>query len=341
MAKTKVNPAALDGKGSFTDGELEQLVEYVFGHRMSPIQGFLEEHGLKRSGKKAELRQRLQDALDKGQVSAEGLIDLLDHVEGWGDQHVYLYTSPPGETKTWKKEKNVRERLAAEGVELLFNQRRPLILPEEPTLSTVEWSPGYVRFVWVEKREWELRLQEEDVEEDGILYKAYEPQVSRGITKFDWNLLTGEAALMIQRLPTGEKYEEIRVAYELEIERFLKMSDFTLVKSRRAIRKLEHSKEALNRKVDHETQSGGKVSFTSKGRKTDAYADKDLKKSRDALGGQTISVLGNFYFLPKPKKLERNIHIKVYSKDQRVGIFGECTEEEVTYVLSRIRQHSK
>ena len=325
----------------FTADEIDQLVEYVFGHRKLPIQGLLEEQGLTKSGKKAELRERLEDALVDRQITPDKLVDLLDHVEGWGNQHVYLYISSPSEQKAWKKEKEVRERLANHKVEKLFNRRRPLILPKKPTLSSIEWSTGHVRLVWVEKREWEQRLEEEDVVEDGIFYKAYKPQVSRGITKLDWNLLTGEAALMIQRLPSGEKYDEIRVAYEAEIEKFVKISDFTRVRSRRAIRKLEDAKEVLNRQVEHETQGGGKAAFTSKGRKTDAYADKDLKKSREALGGQTMSVLGNFYFLPKANKLERNIHVKVYSKDQRVGIFGECTEQEVTYVLSRIRQHSK
>jgi len=255
VAKTNANTAKLDGKVKFSDGELEQLVEYVFGHRVLPIQGLLEEHGLTRSGKKAELRERVEKALAEKKITPTKLVELLDHIEGWGNQHVYLYTSPPGEQKAWKREKEVKKRLKVQGVEHLLNQRRPLILPDEPTLSTVEWSPGHVRFIWVEKREWELRLQEEDVEEDDILYKAYQPQVSRGITSFDWNLLTGEAALMIQRLPTGEKYDELRIVYELEIEKFVKISDFTQVKSRRAIRKLEKAKETLNRQVEHETQS--------------------------------------------------------------------------------------
>ncbi len=341
MAMSIETLATVDGHGPFDDWELERLVEYVFAHRMLAIQNFLSDHGLATSGTKEKLKERVQQALDDKTILPEDLVGLLDHIEGWGNQHVYLYASPPGEQRAWKNEEKARERLEDEEAGKLFNRRRPLVLPEERTLASVEWTKSSVRFVWVEKREWEMRLSDEDVEENEILYKAYKPQLARGITTFDWNLLTGDAALMIQRLPSGEKYDEIRVAYEAEIEKFMKISDFTPVRARRAIRKLEKGNEALNRKVEHETQTGGKVSFTSKGRKADAYADKDLKKARDALGGQTVSVLGNFYFVPKSPKLERNIHIKVYSKDQRVAIFGECTEEEVVYVLSRVRQHSK
>ncbi len=333
---TTASPAS-----TLKDDEIELIIEYLFGHTKAAIQPFLESHGLPKSGKKEELKARIGDALAEGTISADEIVALLDNIEGWGNQHVYLYSSPPGEQKLWKKESEAKKRLTNSAAEDLFNHRRPLVLPDEPTLSTVEWSKSHVRLVWVEKREWELRLNDEDVEKNGILYRAYKPQVSRGITTFDWNLLTGEAALMIQRLPTGEKYDDIRVAYEQQIEPLIKISNFTRVRARRSIRKLEKSKEALNRQLHDETFGGGKATFTSKGRKSDVNADKDLKKSRAALGTKTVSVMGNFYFLEKPSHLDRKIHLKVYSRDQRVAIFGECTEEEVMYVLSRIRQHSK
>ena len=54
---------------------------------------------------------------------------------------------------------------------------------------------------------------------------------------------------------------------------------------------------------------------------------------------QTSSVLGNFYWIEAPPHLEQFLHVKLYATDQRVGIFGECSEAEVQYVLSRIRYY--
>ena len=207
-------------------------------------------------------------------------------------------------------------------------------------MSSVEWTKDRVRFIWVEKREWNLRRDDLDSEEDGVLYKAYEDKVARGVTSFDWNLATGQAALMIQRLPSGERYDEIRQDYEDAIEDAVHISNFTRVKITKAIKKLEKSDEVNNRQVAHETGQGGRAQFTSKSRKTDAFDDPDLKKSRDALG-QTSSVLGNFYWQEKDGKLDRQLHTKLYASDQRVGVFGECTEEEVQYVLSRIRHFGR
>ena len=324
----------------------EQLLQYVFSHRKTTVQDFLRERNQPINGTKGEIRERLEDHIDANEVSAEDLIALLDRVEGWGNQHIYMYDAPAGEMKIWKSEAKAKERLKKIGHEELFNKRIPLVLPDEPTLSSVEWSAGRVRFIWIEKRKWTQRR--EDLDHDGsaigvqhtISFKAYEDKVSRGITAFDWNLTTGAAALMIQRLPSGERYDEIRTNYESALEDAIHIGDFAPTKITKAIKRLEKSTEVRNRQVSHETQRGGRVQFTSKSRKVDAFEDPDLKSSRDALG-QTSSVLGNFYWQEKLPHLAREIHTKLYAIDHRVGIFGECTEEEVQYVLSRIRYFSR
>ncbi|MDX1928299.1 MAG: hypothetical protein SFV81_17360, partial [Pirellulaceae bacterium] len=153
--------------------------------------------------------------------------------------------------------------------------------------------------------------------------------------------VSGEAGLMIQSLPRGENYDEIRHFFEEQLSSFIELEHFTRRRITKAIKKLESSKEALNRKIELATRTGAIAAYTSKGRDTDAYADEDLMKSRKALGERTTSRAGNFYFQPTNNGLDRVVHVKLYAADQRVGIFGECTESEVQYVLSRVRQHIK
>lgn len=332
--------AIVDDFQAPTDEELHHVIDYLFAHRKEPIRLFLREKRLPVSGTKQDLRQRIREGLTQGTIVATDLIDLLDTIEGWGNQHIYLYKAPPGELSVWKSEERVRQRLEHVGHAKLLNRRRPLILPKEPTLSSIEWTPDRVRYIWVEKREWQLHLSDLDRDEGDIYYKAYQNHLARGITTFEWNLVSGQAALMIQRLPSGERYEARRCVYERQLEATVALSNFTRLPVRRAIRNLEASGEVRKRQVAHETQRGGRASFTSQSRKLDAYEDPDLQKSRQALGGQTTSVLGNFYWLPQSPSLARPLHVKLYAGDQRVGVFGECTEGEVNYVLSRIRHHS-
>lgn len=100
--------AAVDAVASVSDEELDRLLEYVFAHRKTAVQEFLLHFGLPTTGRKIELRARVQAGLADGTITADDLIALLDTIEGWGNQHIYLYKAPPGELRDWKTEAGAR-----------------------------------------------------------------------------------------------------------------------------------------------------------------------------------------------------------------------------------------
>src|SRR5271168_2184303 len=132
MSTEPVSLALADDCRSLSPAEIDRVVDYVFSHSIESIKGFLKDTELKVSGKKEVLRARVQDAIDNGKTDISALVNLIDTIEGWGNQHVYLYQSPDGETKTWRSEALARKRMATIGQDQLFNRRRPLVLPDEP-----------------------------------------------------------------------------------------------------------------------------------------------------------------------------------------------------------------
>jgi hypothetical protein len=325
---------------NLTEGEVELVLNYLLSHKKAFSQDFLRDRGLPFSGTKEKLRERLKEYLSDGQLDAADLVWLLNRIEGWGNQHIYLYQASDRLIEPWLEEDSVRKRLADLGLADLFNRQRPLVLPEETTLSSIEWTPERVRFVWVEKRQWEERVSEEDIEEEGMVWRAYRINVSRSLIAFDWDLVSGYAMLMIQRLPRGTKYYLIRDRFEKELEPMVGLSQFEQVRVSRAIQRIQASeeKEVRRRQLAYQTQRGGKVTFTSAGRSRGTSADPDLKRAGQALSS-TAGLLGNFYWIPVEGKPGCEVHSKLYASDQRVGIFGEHEERDVRYVLSRIRQH--
>lgn len=322
--------------------DLELLVDYLFAHRKRHVQEFLAKYGLARSGTRSQLRERLQGAFKDGTFRVLELITLLDSIEGWGNQHVFLYRASNAVATPWRKEATVKTILRENRCIGLFNRRRPLLLPKKPTLSSIAWSEERVRFLWIERRDWEERLSpDEDFFLEGILYKAYKQRIERGITSFDWDLLSGHAALMIQQLPSGSRYDLVRDRLKSELEALVRISEFDLLRVSRGIRHVERSSEARRRQLSEETKRGSRATFTSGSRKRDAFVDDpDLDASRTALR-ESSPVLGNFYWLPVDGKLKCETHVKLYAQDQRVGIFGELDEDEVRFVLSRIRHHCR
>lgn len=156
-----------NGEDGVATADVPQLLDLLFKHRMCLIQDLLRDKGKAFSGTRPKLRQRMEGYLDDGDVLAHELVDLLNRITGWGNQHIYLYKAPASLIERWNTEAKARAALKAHGKEHLFNRRLPLVLPANPVLSSVAWSQQAVRFVWVERREWREHLPDEDyVEED-------------------------------------------------------------------------------------------------------------------------------------------------------------------------------
>lgn len=320
--------------------EIDLLINHVVFHPLRLLKGFLQEHQLPTSGIKESIHKRITEAVADGKVAVTELIELLNDLEGWGNQHIYLYRSNRA-AQAWDSEQKVQAILKKNNLLHLFNRRNPVVLPAKAHISSIRHTAEQVRIQWIEKREWRERTPEYDKREGRRFWQAYLEHTARGITTFDWDLLSGHAALMIRRLPTGSDYDEVCKRFEKELEPLVGISGFQKLKLTQSIRKIEESKEVRRRQYRHETIRGGVASFTSRSRSRDAFEDPDLARARDALGKQTLPLHGNYYWLPVSGRLDREVHVKVYAKDERVGIFGACTEEEVRYLLSRVRYYTR
>jgi hypothetical protein len=199
-----------------------------------------------------------------------------------------------------------------------------------------------VRFIWNEKREWFERREDADVEayEENLVFRAWKRKSARGTLAFDWDLQSGEAMLMIQRLPTGTEYAKIRDEMVKWLGPFVDLNAFDVVRVSPAIKGILESGEVRERRTRWETIQGGKATFTSPGLSKDIRADATLRKMEDAGSGAIQGSMGNMYWLPKDgSTLRQEFHSLLHRKDQRIGIMGEKIEEEVRYVIGRIRAH--
>ena len=324
---------------SKTTADQDLALDLLLEHRADFVRAFLNKKDLAVSGVKAKLRERLENALAKGSVVVGDIIAYLDVIEGWGNQHVYLYRAPEGVLPTWRSERSVKDILRVAKKVSLFNAHIPLALPPTTTLSSIGWSPQRVRFVWITTRKWEEHLDAEDRREGSRVWKAYEERSARGVLAFDWNLQSGDAMLRIERLPRGNNYEDARSVLVRELKPLLDLSVFSPVEVGRAIQPIERSNEVLNRSLALRSQRGTRVSFTSRSRKRDAFErDPDAQRSRESLGGNVAGDTGNFYW-KKDGVLTADLHTTIYAKDSRVGISGERTQAEVEYVVQRIRHY--
>ena len=317
------------------DGETDFLLNVLFDHKMEWVKTLLRGKGLPAAGNKPDLRSRVEGWLEDETLQSSDLIALLDQVEGWGNQHVYCFKAEKELIDWLSEEDELKEQLRKLHLVRLLNGRIPLVLPEEPTLSAIEWSSQRVRFIWVEKRFYRDPRDDKSYAEDEIEYHAYEVKQSRGIISFNCDLITGLAELMIQRLPSGNNYTAEKAKYMDELKLIFDVSKLKPQKISRAILKADEDNNIRKRSSQLVTQQGSGATLTSPSRKTNVYKEKSMRDARKALGNRVAGRLGNYYW----PIADRDVHVKLYAKDQRIGIFGECTEDEVKNVLSAVRKH--
>jgi hypothetical protein len=333
--------------GARKNQTISDLLDCVRSHTQDQLKILAKGLSLPSSGSKDELLARFEKQLRTQPKAGVFITEFLNLVDGWGRQHLYLYKAPPGLTAQWRDEAFVRALMVRNGALRVFNRSRALVMPAKPELASVRWAAEAVRFTWNEKRTWFERREALDRPLPGgsgdIVLRGWERMVSRGTLAFDWDLRTGEAMLMIQRLPTGTNYTAARDDLIKLVAPFVDLQVFTATRVSRAILRIRATpKEARERKINCETERGGKASFTTPSRKQGLTSDPTLLRMEQAGSGQVIGSMGNYYWLPTDDgSLDSELHVILHKKDQRVAIFGEKDEGEVRYVVERIRSYCR
>lgn len=337
----------------YTAEERQALIDFVLALRKSHIQDFLKRYELPKSGTKPDLRERLQESLDEGRLTFEQLVHFLDFVVPWGKQHVFLYTGPRGDLKSWKDPNHVLQRLKQHRLGNLFNARLPLILPDKLTLSSITHVDGKLRVTGVQRRDYTERTPERDEQKETetgerIILKAYMHHLSRTLSAFEWDLDANTAMLQITQLRSDTLYEEVAAEFFKLVGNWLDIQLFGAVDVRRAIRGLHElegngNAETRSHGIHYRTILGRRLSAHSPSPRDSVLGEPVIDQAMDNVGKNGVGHLGNFYWLagnnpgPVSNPLKGDVHLIIVGDKSRINFPTPNTEDVVRYVLHRVR----
>lgn len=313
------------------------LIDELFGHKKEFINDFFLEKGSRygySSYNKEQLKEKILESLQEGSFAVNDLIYLLDKIEEFGRQHIYLYQYNANLIDALKDQSFIRELLSEKGIEHVLNSSESLLFPERPTLVSVNHNSDYLKFKWILINEYHKYLREERT--NSHIIKYYKVIKTRDIRSFRIDLNTGWADLMIKKLHRGSKYRFIEEQLLQEINQFIDIRNLMPIQVKRAIKPLNESSEVRIRKEKMQTLGGCHIEFTSPSRGSDLRDETSVRTHRNNLGRTSSSSFGNYYWY-STAQLEQETHVTIYGNDNRVGIHRQCYEKEVDYVLSRIR----
>ncbi len=96
---------------------------------------------------KTDFEKHLNGAIDDGKLKLVDVEEWLNRVEGWGEQHVYLYRLPELAIVHLNEEK-VYKKVVDGRMKGLWNKTTATTFDEEDRLASVTCKDGFFRLVW-------------------------------------------------------------------------------------------------------------------------------------------------------------------------------------------------
>ncbi|GAB5517167.1 hypothetical protein [Rhodopirellula baltica] len=290
-----------------------------------------------KSSADAHRRQQIEKALRDGSLPEQTLADWLNEIEGWGNHQVQFYQATTAGREPWRNGKNAVATIDALDAWDWVDAPRPLWPGDDPCIYAITHSGSRLRVSWAEQRTYLDPCVEENIEDEDFLWKAYSKQHRRCFHHFDFDATLGHASLIMAKLPSGGSYPQLQDRLLLDLEPYVPRAALELVGLQSTLRKLEESPDVLRRSLNLQTRNQSKIDVTSANKKQDAFAGPLLSSIRDELLGGTSPVKGMFYWLVGEQPLQRFVGSRVYPKQDRFSIEGQCTEQEVMDVLRSMR----
>jgi hypothetical protein len=341
--------------GTPTDEELDALVSHLLALRLDFVQGLLRSNRIRYSGlRKAELRDRVREALDDGRLTPEAVVRFLDDAEPGGKQHVFIVRPPRRLNDDWRDAGATRDRLSRRRtLRPLLEAALPVLMPDELTLSAIRLGDGLVEIVGVEARRYYERDETYDratVSEEGlpVELRGFVQHIARTIVALRWNTATRHAALHITQASgrglERNHYRNVLARFGATVGDWLDMSEFDDVDLHKVIHAL-HERERTNtnvltrsRRARWETVGGSEMEAISASVAASVFNDTKMTAAIGQVADADTGQSGNLFWLPVTgSPLTEELHVTIVAFDSRVHFMRPSTPTAVDHVIGQIR----
>ena len=343
-----------------TDEEKSQLkrltggIIRVQGNRF--IKELLRARGITIGRNKAEFEANLLAAIDRGCLGLDDVRSWLGSVEGWGNQHVYLYgISDALRSKlTVTRVKNAVKRA---GWEDKWDAETVMDFPDLPQLTSISFDGNVLRVVWQEgTQNWTPDGDKNYQKEEGLdlyEYRAFRQIEDRVITRFVVHLDRGLAALLLPQPIRGQEHTTAIDEAKQVIKALMSLKaledeqlDLSIVARNmdQESFKTAGDPEAFIRPQKSRLRAGASyVEFGARSEKKAYAAEEAIRNVRDSI--ETPAEQKKFksdvgvFLLGPGKGLERRIRAELHRSGHRIRFKAQMDAAEVWLILSEIAEH--
>ncbi len=342
--------------------EKEQLIELATGIVLAQgnvfIKELLRDNGIKIGATKADFQRNLITAIESGKLTREHFDRWLQHVEGWGKQHVYLFhvDDLSVDRTLWRDRDSVRDLVEEAGYEDKWDVPPSMAFSEERELAGIHYDDVSFRITWYEGHNSWVRAADKDFrqDEDGDLYeyRAHRLRVNRSVTRFEWPCGSRFASVFIQAPWNKKHHDELLDEVLTTVNRFIPREHLSRLNIGSAIRNLDQAvlnDAALARGVHPQMArletGGGYIDFGCSVYGESYGSIEAVRQVRlailhpeDFTGNRGVFHLRN---QPDQSLSREEIKVEMYGSGQdRIKIAHQCNREDAWIILGIVAERA-
>jgi hypothetical protein len=322
----------------FDKGQLKDAVRpIILAQGNLFIKELLRKHKITIGTNKTDFAKNLMAAIDAGALTRPMIEEWLAEVEGWGNQHIYLFEPPaltPGE---------IGKQLAASDHAVLVGTAISYAFPDVLELSAIELGADHLGMAWHKGATGWERTPAKDfqqVDDDGELYKyhAFRQRFDRSVVRFAWRFADPFCAVMIQQPIEGGAHGGIHKLVRDDLKAIgIFDKDPIRIPMSDAFKAMTLKKETVVQSTRMMTDGGhvDVVSTLSEGGIGDVEPLRQVRRGVDDKKFAGADGLFNF-LAERHAGLSRSVKVQGYGLESRVRLWVQCKREDVYLVLGVI-----
>jgi hypothetical protein len=305
---------------------------------------------------KDEFEANLNAAIENGDLTLKDVSAWLQGVEGWGNQHVYLYSLSAAMQKDLTTAK-IQQRVKAAKLDSVWNGETTLAFPDKPALTSISFNDGVLRLIWQESSPaWTPEPGKNYQKQEGLdlyEYRAYRQVERRAITRFEARASEGIAGLFIPDPIEGAEHKTAKEEALNVIGQLMNRADLDqgLMQIGRVSRNFDQDNIPNNTGAPTRVKAqksrlisgGSSIEFAADSPDKAYWEEAAVGNVRVSVkgpqlrafpGGDGVFVLQAGYF-----DLARPLRIQLYGGDNRIRLWAQMDVSEVWSILKELSKH--
>lgn len=301
---------------------------------------------------KEEVKENLRAAIRIGAVTLGDLEAFIGEVEGWGNQHIYLYdASRVAGLPLWKSEAALKREAGKAGYGDAWEASGDPTFPDELALGGLSYRNGCFELLWREKDELWHRDDERDklpeiIDGDRYEFRAYRQELKRSVMRFVLFPKRGKAGLFVQ-IPLGGRHARALATAREALAKLFPFDQLRAADVSTAIKVLDTRDLNWEGKDPHGRMQAQNTKFEAEGATVEFDADPrigtwksvpEVRRVRRALKTDAFQGYhGKFVVsLRLGPGMGRDVVLALNGRAGRVYLQAQMTAQEVWTVLDQV-----